>query len=108
MLQKIDILDGGSHRGSGAPLVSLRGISKVFSNGVVALQDLSLDIRRGEFVSLLGPSGCGKSTVLRIIAGLGEPTSGAVDWPSAAASAVRAGIAIKPSATSASCSRSRR
>jgi NitT/TauT family transport system ATP-binding protein len=81
MLQKIDILDRGSNRGSAATLVSLRGISKMFSNGIVALQDLSLDIRQGEFVSLLGPSGCGKSTVLRIIAGLGEPTSGAVVWP---------------------------
>ena len=56
------------------PLVSLRGVSKVFSNGTVALQDMSLDIAQGEFVSLLGPSGCGKSTALRIIAGLGEPT----------------------------------
>jgi NitT/TauT family transport system ATP-binding protein len=65
---------------AGARLVALRDVSKVFSNGTVALQDLSLDIGGGEFLSLLGPSGCGKSTALRIIAGLGEPTSGAVDW----------------------------
>ncbi len=39
----------------------------------------------GEFLSLLGPSGCGKSTALRIIAGLSEPTQGAVEWPPAAA-----------------------
>ena len=70
-------------RSGDKPLVSLRGISKTFSNGTLALKDMSLDVRRGEFVSLLGPSGCGKSTVLRIIAGLGEPTSGTVEWPSA-------------------------
>ena len=64
-----------------APLVALRHVSKVFSNGTVALRDMSLDIGEGEFVSLLGPSGCGKSTALRMIAGLGQPTSGAIDWP---------------------------
>jgi NitT/TauT family transport system ATP-binding protein len=65
------------------PLVSLRGVSKVFSNGTVALQNMSLDVAQGEFVSLLGPSGCGKSTALRIIAGLGEPTAGTLEWPAA-------------------------
>jgi NitT/TauT family transport system ATP-binding protein len=65
------------------PLVSLRSISKVFSNGTVALKDFSLDIGEGEFLSLLGPSGCGKSTALRIIAGLGDASSGAVEWPRA-------------------------
>jgi len=64
-----------------APLVSLRSVGKTFSNGTVALQDMSLDIAQGEFVSLLGPSGCGKSTALRIIAGLGETSSGTIEWP---------------------------
>lgn len=63
------------------PVVSLRGITKVFSNGTLALDGMSLDVREREFVSLLGPSGCGKSTALRIIAGLGQPSSGMVDWP---------------------------
>jgi NitT/TauT family transport system ATP-binding protein len=65
--------------------VSLRRIGKTYANGVVALDRFDLDVRPGEFVSLVGPSGCGKSTALRIIAGLSEPTGGAVDWPAAAA-----------------------
>lgn len=58
--------------------VSLRGVTKVYGNGVAALGPLDLNIRSGEFVSLLGPSGCGKSSALRIIAGLSEPTTGDV------------------------------
>ncbi len=61
--------------------VSLRGVGKTYANGVVALDRLDLDVRPGEFLSLLGPSGCGKSTALRIIAGLSEPTGGAIEWP---------------------------
>jgi NitT/TauT family transport system ATP-binding protein len=68
-----------------ASLVSLRGVQKTFANGTTALAGLDLDIRPGEFVSLLGPSGCGKSTALRIIAGLAEPTAGTVEWPGSAA-----------------------
>jgi NitT/TauT family transport system ATP-binding protein len=58
--------------------VSLRGVTKVYDNGVMALGPFDLDVRKGEFVSLLGPSGCGKSTALRLIAGLNAPTSGKV------------------------------
>ena len=65
---------------SGSPIVTLSGVGKSFANGVVALERLNLDVRPGEFVSLLGPSGCGKSTALRIIAGLSEPTSGRIEW----------------------------
>jgi NitT/TauT family transport system ATP-binding protein len=59
--------------------VSLRGVTKAYHNGVMALGPLDLEVRKGEFVSLLGPSGCGKSTALRLIAGLAAPTSGAVE-----------------------------
>jgi NitT/TauT family transport system ATP-binding protein len=58
--------------------VSLRGVTKTYDSGVVALGPVDLDVREGEFVSLLGPSGCGKSTALRLIAGLSAPTSGMV------------------------------
>src|ERR1700742_4274177 len=64
--------------GSAALAVSLRGVTKVYDNGVSALGPFDLDVRKGEFVSLLGPSGCGKSTALRLIAGLNAPTAGTV------------------------------
>jgi NitT/TauT family transport system ATP-binding protein len=65
----------------GSVTVSLRGVAKTYANGIVALDRLDLDVRPGEFISLLGPSGCGKSSALRIIAGLSEPTGGIVAWP---------------------------
>jgi NitT/TauT family transport system ATP-binding protein len=63
------------------PLVRMQHVDKMYSNGTLALKDLSLDIRANEFISLLGPSGCGKSTALRIFAGLGSYTAGSVEWP---------------------------
>jgi NitT/TauT family transport system ATP-binding protein len=62
-----------------AAAVSLRKVGKTFARGeVVALQEIDIEIRPQEFVSLIGPSGCGKSTVLRIIGDLIQPSSGEV------------------------------
>ena len=57
--------------------VKLVGVWKKF-NGVVAVKDMSLEVKDGEFMILLGPSGCGKTTTLRMIAGLEEPTKGQI------------------------------
>lgn len=70
--------------GAGAPLVSLAGVGKAFASGTVALENLDLEVRGGEFLSLLGPSGCGKSTALRLVAGLLEPSAGTIRWQSGA------------------------
>jgi NitT/TauT family transport system ATP-binding protein len=62
------------------PLVTLDHVDKVFGRDIVALRDMTLTVRHGDFLSLLGPSGCGKSTALRLIAGLARPTRGQVRW----------------------------
>jgi NitT/TauT family transport system ATP-binding protein len=66
-----------------APAIRLAEVSQVFGkddgSAVTALQRLSFDVGRNEFVAVLGPSGCGKSTLLRLIAGLVFPTSGRVE-----------------------------
>jgi NitT/TauT family transport system ATP-binding protein len=63
---------------SGEPLIVIDRVGKTYANGTVALDDISFDVREGEFVSLVGPSGCGKSTLLRMIAGLGPITAGTI------------------------------
>ena len=62
-----------------APLLSLRGVSKRFvtsRHDTLAVDDISIDVREGEFVCVVGPSGCGKSTILNLVAGLDSPTTG--------------------------------
>ena len=59
-------------------IISLQHVSKVFDKTFTAVDDVNLDIKKGEFVTLLGPSGCGKTTTLRMIAGFDIPTSGKI------------------------------
>src|SRR6478672_1520517 len=58
--------------------IEIDHVTKVFGNGVVAVNDVSLSIEDGEFLVLVGPSGCGKSTLLRMIAGLEDVTDGSI------------------------------
>jgi NitT/TauT family transport system ATP-binding protein len=67
-------------RPAAAPLLKLQTISKLYSNGTRALQDVQLTVNQGEFLSILGPSGCGKSTLLRLIAGLAAADNGTIEW----------------------------
>src|SRR5262245_50178425 len=64
--------------GATTTAISLHNVEKIFPKGVRALERIDLDVRHGEFLTLLGPSGCGKSTLLRILAGLTAASSGRV------------------------------
>jgi multiple sugar transport system ATP-binding protein len=59
--------------------IVLTGVTKEFTGGVLAVDDVSLHVRDGEFLVFVGPSGCGKSTLLRLIAGLEEATDGTIE-----------------------------
>ena len=59
-------------------MIRIENLRKEFDKGVVALDDINLTIEEGSFIALLGPSGCGKTTTLNCVAGLLEPTSGAI------------------------------
>ena len=70
-------------------MIAIRHVSKAFGRGeasVRALDDVSFEIARGEFFTLLGPSGCGKTTLLRMIAGFETPTEGEIFLDGAAIS----------------------
>ncbi|WP_209424828.1 ABC transporter ATP-binding protein [Pararhodobacter sp. SW119] len=75
---------GAGQRGARDPVqteIDIRKVSKVFGQGTAAfhaLTDIDLQIRSGEFFTLLGPSGCGKTTLLRVIAGFEQPTGGSL------------------------------
>jgi spermidine/putrescine ABC transporter ATP-binding subunit len=61
-----------------AAIIQLRGLSKHYAKHIIGVDNVSLSVEDGEFVTLLGPSGCGKSTLLRMIGGFEEPTAGSV------------------------------
>lgn len=64
--------------GGAIPEIELRSVTKRFRKGAVAIQDVSLTVERGEFVTFLGPSGCGKSTLLKLVSGLSPVSEGTV------------------------------
>jgi NitT/TauT family transport system ATP-binding protein len=82
MIEAATIRGATPRSAGGGPVVALQNVDKVFANGIVALHQFSLDVRAGEFLSVIGPSGCGKSTVLRLIAGLTSRSTGSITWPS--------------------------
>jgi len=60
------------------PIIFIEKLNKTYESGFVALQDVDLEIRRGEILALLGPNGAGKTTLISIVCGLVNPTSGVV------------------------------
>jgi NitT/TauT family transport system ATP-binding protein len=95
--------DDDPHAAAAGAGIGLDHVAKVFATGrkttLQALEDVSFQVRPGEFVSLLGPSGCGKSTALRMVAGLDSPSAGSITvlgtTPAAVVEQHRLGIAFQ-------------
>ncbi|MEU3271490.1 ABC transporter ATP-binding protein [Saccharomonospora sp. NPDC006951] len=80
-----------------APLMSVQGLGVTYGSGpaaVRAIEELSFDVRSGEFLTVVGPSGCGKTTLLRCVAGLMSPTNGSVLFEGTAVAGPPAGLAM--------------
>ena len=61
------------------PGITIDAVTKAYKNGPRAVDEVSLEVRDGEFIVLVGPSGCGKSTLLKLIAGIEETTDGNIE-----------------------------
>jgi spermidine/putrescine transport system ATP-binding protein len=73
-----DVDEAGVAEASGHPAIVVDHVTKRFTSDVAAVDDISFEVRRSEFFSLLGPSGCGKTTTLRMLAGFEIPTTGRI------------------------------
>ena len=78
------------------PTIRLVNVTKQFGKGSLAVDNLNMEIKNGEFVSLLGPSGCGKTTTLRMIAGLETPTEGEIYFDDECVFSDEKGINLSP------------
>ena len=78
------------------PAIALRNATKLFATRTrepfTALSDVTLDVRPGEFVSIVGPTGCGKSTTLSLVSGLERASAGAVEVHGAPVTGIPAGV----------------
>jgi NitT/TauT family transport system ATP-binding protein len=63
---------------AGVPEIEIAGVTKQYGNAHAVLQSIDLVVAKQEFISIIGPSGCGKSTILKLIAGLANPTNGTI------------------------------
>src|SRR5580693_8369965 len=85
-------------RTSSPPAVKLSSVSKSFADSLV-IEGINLTVEKGEFIALIGASGCGKTTLLRMCAGLEQPSAGSIEIfgkpPVAATSAHEIGVAFQ-------------
>ena len=72
------LLTRSLHRAPMQPIISIKGLTKIYASGFEALKEINLEIRHGEIFALLGPNGAGKTTLINIICGIVNPSSGTV------------------------------